>query len=99
MSITTNTTSYYSPKQSKGENREQSAAGSPEQGEEIFLFQLRVGELMVSASKLWPLAVGPIIHGGSPLPVLPSPSVHGKSSLHWKVNTFPFSAKGSLLRT
>lgn len=51
------------------QNREQPAASRPDQGERNFPLSIEVGELMVSSSKLWPLAVSPIIHGGSPLPL------------------------------
>lgn len=89
-------------KQSKGKNREQPATIRLGHRDRNFLLSVEVGELMVSSSKLWPLAVSPIIHGGSTLPLHPTASmslsvcVRGKSSLHWKVNTFSFSAKSSL---
>lgn len=39
-------------------------------GEENFPLSIEARELMISSSKLWPLAAGPVIHGGSFLPVL-----------------------------
>lgn len=40
------------------------AESSPEGGRN-FPLSIEAEELMVSSSKLWPLAGGPIIHGGS----------------------------------
>lgn len=54
------------------QRRKQPAASRPDQWEGPFPLSVEARELMVSSSKLWPLAAGPIIHGGSSLPVLPS---------------------------
>lgn len=40
--------------------------------ERNFPLSVEAKKLMVSSSKLWPLAAGPVMHGSSALPVLPT---------------------------
>lgn len=56
--------------QTTEKEKNKKAASSPDQRDGHFHLSFEVGKLMVSSSKLWPRAVDPIIHGGSPLPHL-----------------------------